>query len=155
MTVINLDLDKKFDSVKLNRDVVAGGKTYHLVFNDEMYQKMADLQIAEASLLDRLDKRKDDFVDKMNVSQRQEFMRDSLGEVLANLEDSLDKILGKNEGKRLYEYYGKSTYLLGRVAEELIKLNDQINGDQELNYERKKQAVRDHYTKGHSKKRGK
>lgn len=154
MTVINLDLDKKFDNVKLNRDVVAGGKTYHLVFNDEMYQKMADLQIAEASLLDRLDKRKDDFVDKMNVSQRQEFMRDSLGEVLANLEGSLDKILGKNEGKRLYEYYGKSTYLLGRVAEELIKLNDQINGDQELNYERKKQAVRDHYTKGHGKKRG-
>lgn len=154
MTVINLNLDKKFDNVKLDREVVAGGKTYHLVFNDEMYQKIADLQIAEASLLDQLDKHKEEFVDKMNVTQRQEFMRDSLGKALENLEESLDKILGKGEGQRLYKYYGKSTYLLGRVAEELIKLNDQINGDQELNYERKKQAVRDHYTKGHSKKRG-
>lgn len=154
MTVINLNLDKKFDNVKLNRNVVAGGKTYHLVFNDEMYQKIADLQIAEASLLDQLDKRKEEFVDKMNVTQRQEFMRDSLDKALKNLEESLDKILGKGEGQRLYKYYGESTYLLGRVAEELIKLNDQINGDQELNYERKKQAVRDHYTKGHGKKRG-
>lgn len=154
MTVINLNLDKKFDSVKLDREVVAGGKTYHLVFNDEMYQKIADLQIAEASLLDQLDKRKEEFVDKMNVTQRQEFMRDSLDKALKNLEESLDKILGKGEGQRLYKYYGESTYLLGRVAEELIKLNDQINGDQELNYERKKQAVRDHYTKGHGKKRG-
>ncbi|WP_407366375.1 hypothetical protein [Limosilactobacillus oris] len=154
MTVINLNLDKKFDNVKLNREVVAGGKTYHLVFNDEMYQKIADLQIAEASLLDQLDKRKEEFVDKMNVTQRQEFMRDSLDKALKNLEESLDKILGKGEGQRLYKYYGESTYLLGRVAEELIKLNDQINGDQELNYERKKQAVRDHYTKGHGKKRG-
>ncbi|WP_242362330.1 hypothetical protein [Limosilactobacillus antri] len=154
MTVINLNLDKKFDNVKLNREVVAGGKTYHLVFNDEIYQKIADLQIAEASLLDQLDKRKEEFVDKMNVTQRQEFMRDSLDKALKNLEESLDKILGKGEGQRLYKYYGESTYLLGRVAEELIKLNDQINGDQELNYERKKQAVRDHYTKGHGKKRG-
>lgn len=154
MTVINLNLDKKFDNVKLNREVVAGGNTYHLVFNDEMYQKIADLQIAEASLLDQLDKRKEEFVDKMNVTQRQEFMRDSLDKALKNLEESLDKILGKGEGQRLYKYYGESTYLLGRVAEELIKLNDQINGDQELNYERKKQAVRDHYTKGHGKKRG-
>lgn len=153
MTVINLNLDKKFDNVKLDREVVAGGKTYHLVFNDEMYQKIADLQIAEASLLDQLDKRKEEFVDKMNVTQRQEFMRDSLDKALKNLEESLDKILGKGEGQRLYKYYGESTYLLGRVAEELIKLNDQINGDQELNYERKKQAVRDHYTKGHGKKR--
>ena len=154
MTVINLNLDKKFDNVKLNREVVAGGKTYHLVFNDEMYQKIADLQIAEVSLLDQLDKRKEEFVDKMNVTQRQEFMRDSLDKALKNLKESLDKILGKGEGQRLYKYYGESTYLLGRVAEELIKLNDQINGDQELNYERKKQAVRDHYTKGHGKKRG-
>lgn len=154
MTVINLNLDKKFDNVKLDREVVAGGKTYHLVFNDEMYQKIADLQIAEASLLDQLDKRKEEFVDKMNVTQRQEFMRDSLDKALKNLEESLDKILGKGEGQRLYKYYGESTYLLGRVTEELIKLNDQINGDQELNYERKKQAVRDHYTKGHGKKRG-
>lgn len=154
MTVINLNLDKKFDNVKLDREVVAGGKTYHLVFNDEMYQKIADLQIAEASLLDQLDKRKEEFVDKMDVTQRQEFMRDSLDKALKNLEESLDKILGKGEGQRLYKYYGESTYLLGRVAEELIKLNDQINGDQELNYERKKQAVRDHYTKGHGKKRG-
>lgn len=82
MTVINLNLDKKFDNVKLNREVVAGGKTYHLVFNDEMYQKIADLQIAEASLLDQLDKRKEEFVDKMNVTQRQEFMRDSLDKAL-------------------------------------------------------------------------
>lgn len=154
MTVINLNLDKKFDNVKLDREVVAGGKTYHLVFNDEMYQKIADLQIAEASLLDQLDKHKEEFIDKMNVTQRQEFMRDSLGKALENLEESLDKILGKGEGQRLYKHYGESTYLLGRIAEELIKLNDQINGDQELNYERKKQAVRDHYTKGHSKKRG-
>ena len=154
MTVINLNLDKKFDNVKLNREVVAGGKTYHLVFNDEMYQKIADLQIAEASLLDQLDKRKEEFVDKRNVTQRQDFMRDTLDKALKNLEESLDKILGKGEGQRLYKYYGESTYLLGRVAEELIKLNDQINGDQELNYERKKQAVRDHYTKGHGKKRG-
>lgn len=154
MTVINLNLDKKFDNVKLDREVVAGDKTYHLVFNDEMYQKIADLQIAEASLLDQLDKRKEEFVDKMNVTQRQEFMRDSLDKALKNLEESLNKILGKGEGQRLYKYYGESTYLLGRVAEELIKLNDQINGDQELNYERKKQAVRDHYTKGHGKKLG-
>ncbi|WP_251548339.1 hypothetical protein [Limosilactobacillus caecicola] len=153
MTVINLNLDKKFGNVQLNREVVAGEKKYNLVFNDEMYQKIADLQIAEVSLLDQLEKRKDDFVDKMNVTQRQEFLHSSLDKALINLEESLDTILGKGEGKRLYKYYGESTYMLSRVAEELIKLNDKINGDQEANFERKKKAVRDHYTKN-SKKRG-
>lgn len=154
MTVINLNFDKKFGNVQLERDVVAGEKKYHLVFNDEMYQKIADLQIAEVSLLDQLEKRKDEFVEKMNVDERQKFMHDSLGKALTNLEGSLDQILGQGEGQRLYDYYGQSTYLLGRVAEELINLNDKINGDQEANFERKKQAVRDHYTKSSHKKRG-
>lgn len=153
MTVINLNLDKEFGNVKLDREVVAGEKKYHLVFNDAMYQKIADLQIAEVSLLDQLEKRKDDFVDKMNVTERQEFLHNSLDKALVSLEESLDTILGKGEGKRLYEYYGKSTYMLSRVAEELIKLNDKINGDQEANFDRKKKAVRAHYTKN-SKKRG-
>lgn len=153
MTVINLNLDKEFGNVKLDREVVAGEKKHHLVFNDAMYQKIADLQIAEVSLLDQLEKRKDDFVDKMNVTERQKFLHDSLDKALISLEESLDTILGKGEGKRLYKYYGESTYMLSRVAEELIKLNDKINGDQEANFNRKKKAVRDHYTKN-SKKRG-
>lgn len=153
MTVINLNLDKEFGNVKLDREVVAGEKKYHLVFNDAMYQKIADLQIAEVSLLDQLEKRKDEFVDKMNVTERQKFLHESLDKALVSLEESLDTILGKGEGKRLYKYYGESTYMLSRVAEELIKLNDKINGDQEANFDRKKKAVRDHYTKN-SKKRG-
>lgn len=153
MTVINLNLDKEFGNVRLDREVIAGEKKYHLVFNDAMYQKIADLQIAEVSLLDQLEKRKDEFVDKMNVKERQEFLHNSLDKALISLEESLDTILGKGEGKRLYKYYGESTYMLSRVAEELIKLNDKINGDQEANFDRKKKAVRDHYTKN-SKKRG-
>lgn len=153
MTVINLNLDKEFGNVRLDREVIAGEKKYHLVFNDAMYQKIADLQIAEVSLLDQLEKRKDEFVDKMNVKERQEFLHNSLDKALISLEESLDTLLGKGEGKRLYKYYGESTYMLSRVAEELIKLNDKINGDQEANFDRKKKAVRDHYTKN-SKKRG-
>ena len=121
MTVINLNLDKEFGNVKLDREVVAGEKKYHLVFNDAMYQKIADLQIAEVSLLDQLEKRKDEFVDKMNVTERQKFLHESLDKALVSLEESLDTILGKGEGKRLYKYYGESTYMLSRVAEELIK----------------------------------
>ena len=74
-------------------------------------------------------------------------MHDSLDKALVNLENSLDTILGKGEGKRLYDYYGKSTYLLSQVAEALVNLNDKINGEQETNYNRRKKEVRDHYTK--------
>ena len=73
MTVINLNLDDKIQKVQLDREIIAGEKKYHLVFNDEMYQKIADLQIAEVSLLDQLEKQKEDFVDKMNVNERQKF----------------------------------------------------------------------------------
>ena len=147
MTVINLNLDDKIQKVQLDRKLIAGEKEYHLVFNDEMYQKIADLQIAEVSLLDQLEKQKEDFVDKMNVNERQKFLHDSLDKALVNLENSLDTIFGKGEGKRLYDYYGKSTYLLSQVAEALVNLNDKINGEQETNYNRKKKAVREHYTK--------
>lgn len=147
MTVINLDLDKKFKNVNLKRDVVAGEKTYHLTFDDAMYQKIADLQVAEVSLLDDLDKEKDSFINDMDVDQRKKFINKTLNEGLERLENSLDTILGKGEGKRLYNYYSKSTYLLGRVANELVMLNDQINADKQENRAERRKALRKHYSK--------
>lgn len=146
MTAINVNLDEKFN-FSLTRNVTIGKKTYNLTFNDEMYKKTADLQIAEVSLLDELNKQRKDFEENMNVDQRKKFMHEAFNKALNNLFDSLDSILGKGEGKRLYDFYGKSTYVLGAVANELVKLNDQLNSDQKNNLKNKKKAIKNYYAK--------
>lgn len=146
MTAINVNLDEKFN-FDLTRKVTIGKKEYGLTFNDDMYKKIADLQIAEVSLLDELNKQKKDFEENMNVDQRKKFMHEAFDKALNNLFNSLDSILGKGEGKRLYNFYGKSTYVLGAVANELVKLNDQINSDQKTNLKNKKKAIKNYYAK--------
>lgn len=145
MTAINVNLDEKFN-FDLTRKVMIGKKEYGLTFNDDMYKKIADLQIAEVSLLDELNKQEKDFEENMNVDQRKKFMREAFDKALNNLFNSLDSILGKGEGKRLYNFYGKSTYVLGAVANELVKLNDQINSDRRTNLSNKKKAIKKYYS---------
>lgn len=145
MTAINVNLDEKFN-FDLTRKVMIGKKEYGLTFNDDMYKKIADLQIAEVSLLDELNKQEKDFKENMNVDQRKKFMREAFDKALNNLFNSLDSILGKGEGKRLYNFYGKSTYVLGAVANELVKLNDQINSDRRTNLSNKKKAIKKYYS---------
>lgn len=145
MTAINVNLDEKFN-FNLTRKVMIGKKEYGLTFNDDMYKKIADLQIAEVSLLDELNKQEKDFEENMNVDQRKKFMREAFDKALNNLFNSLDSILGKGEGKRLYNFYGKSTYVLGAVANELVKLNDQINSDRRTNLSNKKKAIKKYYS---------
>lgn len=145
MTAINVNLDEKFN-FDLTRKVTIGKKEYGLTFNDDMYKKIADLQIAEVSLLDELNKQEKDFEENMNVDQRKKFMREAFDKALNNLFNSLDSILGKGEGKRLYNFYGKSTYVLGAVANELVKLNDQINSDRRTNLSNKKKAIKKYYS---------
>ena len=93
-----------------------------------------------------LNKQEKDFEENMNVDQRKKFMREAFDKALNNLFNSLDSILGKGEGKRLYNFYGKSTYVLGAVANELVKLNDQINSDRRTNLSNKKKAIKKYYS---------
>lgn len=153
MAAINLNFDDDFKKINLERNVVIGGKEYHLVFDDEMFQKITDLQIAETGVLDEMVKGKDQFVNDMTVDQRKKFIKKTLTDGLSELEASLDAILGKGEGERLYKHFGKSTYVLNQIAQKLIELNDRINGDQAENEAQRKKAIKQHYNRKNGKKK--
>lgn len=144
MSVINLDKQFQFNP---ERQVIIGGKTYSLVFNDALEEKLTNLQITMLSAMENLNKKQDKFVNSMSLDERKSLVKKSLANALSDLQKSLDDVLGKGEGERLYKYYHQSTYALGTIAHEIIKIDDEVNSEKKVNFNKKKKAVRDHYTK--------
>lgn len=144
MSVINLDKQFQFNP---ERQVIIGGKTYSLVFNDALEEKLTNLQITMLSAMENLNKKQDKFVNSMSLDERKSLVKKSLANALSDLKKSLDDVLGKGEGERLYKYYLQSTYALGTIAHEIIKIDDEVNSEKKVNFNKKKKAVRDHYTK--------
>lgn len=144
MSVINLDKQFQFNP---EREVIIGGKTYKLVFNDALEEKLTNLQITMLSAMENLNKKQDKFVNSMSLDERKSLVKKSLANALSDLKKSLDDVLGKGEGERLYKYYHQSTYALGTIAYEIIKIDDEVNSEKKVNFNKKKKAVREHYTK--------
>lgn len=143
MSVINLDKQFKFNP---ERQVIIGGKTYSLVFNDTLEEKLTNLQITMVTAMENLNKEQDKFINNMSLDERKSLVKKSLAGALKDLKKALDDVLGKGEGERLYKYYHESTYALGTIANEIIKIDNEVNSEKKVNFNKKKKAVRDHYT---------
>ncbi|WP_323074858.1 hypothetical protein [Limosilactobacillus reuteri] len=150
MTAINtVNLDEQF-SFDPKRKVIIGGKTYELTFNDKLQEALTNLQITMVSAADSLEKEQEKFINDMDVKQRKQLIQNTMKSTLKNLKQSLDDVLGKGEGERLYKYYKESTHALSAIAQELIKIDDEVNGEKKDTQKAKKKALRKHYA---SKKR--
>ena len=97
MSVINLDKQFQFNP---ERQVIIGGKTYSLVFNDALEEKLTNLQITMLSAMENLNKKQDKFVNSMSLDERKSLVKKSLANALSDLKKSLDDVLGKGEGER-------------------------------------------------------
>ena len=93
------------------------------------------------------DDKSDEFINDYTVGERQNSLHQVISDQRSSLMEGLDKLFGKGEGKRLYDYYGNSFTKLSAVVRELVKLQDQEDGIAKSNADRKHQVKRARYTK--------
>ena len=143
MTAINFNLDKA--SAKADTKTVRiGGKDHELVFNDEMRNKLEELQIVVYSEAQAFDDNRDAFINDYTVDDRKRTLKDVSKAQRDTLIKGMDDLLGAGEGQRLYDYYGHSFTKLSAVLAELTKIQDaedEIKSD-----DHKHQAKRQRYT---------
>jgi hypothetical protein len=143
MTAINFNLDKAIAKAD-TKTVRIGGKDHELVFNDEMRNKLEELQIVVYSEAQAFDDNRDAFINDYTVDDRKRTLKDVSKTQRDNLINGMDDLLGAGEGQRLYDYYGHSFTKLSAVLAELIKIQDaedEIKSD-----DHKHQAKRQRYT---------
>lgn len=143
MTAINFNLDKAIAKAD-TKTVRIGGKDHELVFNDEMRNKLEELQIVVYSEAQAFDDNRDAFINDYTVDDRKRTLKDVSKTQRDNLIKGMDDLLGAGEGQRLYDYYGHSFTKLSAVLVELIKIQDaedEIKSD-----DHKHQAKRQRYT---------
>lgn len=143
MTAINFNLDKAIAKADA-KTVRIGGKDHELVFNDEMRNKLEELQIVVYSEAQAFDDNRDAFINDYTVDDRKRTLKDVSKAQRDNLIKGMDDLLGAGEGQRLYDYYGHSFTKLSAVLVELVKIQDaedEIKSD-----DHKHQAKRQRYT---------
>lgn len=143
MTAINFNLDKAIAKAD-TKTVRIGGKDHELVFNDEMRNKLEELQIVVYSEAQAFDDNRDAFINDYTVDDRKRTLKDVSKTQRDNLIKGMDDLLGAGEGQRLYDYYGHSFAKLSAVLVELVKIQDaedEIKSD-----DHKHQAKRQRYT---------
>lgn len=143
MTAINFNLDKAIAKAD-TKTVRIGGKDHELVFNDEMRNKLEELQIVVYSEAQAFDDNRDAFINDYTVDDRKRTLKDVSKAQRDNLIKGMDDLLGVGEGQRLYDYYGHSFTKLSAVLAELTKIQDaedEIKSD-----DHKHQAKRQRYT---------
>lgn len=143
MTAINFNLDKAIAKAD-TKTVRIGGKDHKLVFNDEMRNKLEELQIVVYSEAQAFDDNRDAFINDYTVDDRKRTLKDVSKAQRDNLIKGMDDLLGTGEGQRLYDYYGHSFTKLSAVLAELTKIQDaedEIKSD-----DHKHQAKRQRYT---------
>nr|WP_278769194.1 hypothetical protein [Limosilactobacillus mucosae] len=143
MTAINFNLDKAIAKAD-TKTVRIGGKDHELVFNDEMRNKLEELQIVVYSEAQAFDDNRDAFINDYTVDDRKRTLKDVSKAQRDNLIKGMDNLLGAGEGQRLYDYYGHSFTKLSAVLAELTKIQDaedEIKSD-----DHKHQAKRQRYT---------
>lgn len=143
MTAINFNLDKAIAKAD-TKTVRIGGKDHELVFNDEMRNKLEELQIVVYSEAQAFDDNRDAFINDYTVDDRKRTLKDVSKAQRDNLIKGMDDLLGAGEGQRLYDYYGHSFTKLSAVLAELTKIQDaedKIKSD-----DHKHQAKRQRYT---------
>lgn len=143
MTAINFNLDKAIAKAD-TKTVRIGGKDHELVFNDEMRNKLEELQIVVYSEAQVFDDNRDAFINDYTVDDRKRTLKDVSKTQRDNLIKGMDDLLGAGEGQRLYDYYGHSFTKLSAVLVELVKIQDaedEIKSD-----DHKHQAKRQRYT---------
>lgn len=143
MTAINFNLDKAIAKAD-TKTVRIGGKDHELIFNDEMRNKLEELQIVVYSEAQAFDDNRDAFINDYTVDDRKRTLKDVSKTQRDNLIKGMDDLLGAGEGQRLYDYYGHSFTKLSAVLVELVKIQDaedEIKSD-----DHKHQAKRQRYT---------
>ena len=123
MTAINFNLDKAIAKAD-TKTVRIGGKDHELVFNDEMRNKLEELQIVVYSEAQAFDDNRDAFINDYTVDDRKRTLKDVSKAQRDNLIKGMDDLLGAGEGQRLYDYYGHSFTKLSAVLAELTKIQD-------------------------------
>ena len=145
MSAINMDLDKRF-KFNFKRQVIVGGKTYSVVFNDANDQALRDLQLEMQDLYSKQTEATDEF-EKMNVDQRKSYLAEQLKQVVKDCEETLDKVLGKKgAGKSIYEYYDKQSYALFKTIGVLRETKEKLDGTYKARQREKHEARTAQYT---------
>ena len=139
MSVIDLDKQLSIDNVK---EVKIAGKIYKIIFNDSFSTKISNFQAKFIDLANDFNGN-DDF-EKINYQNRKKRIEETYSNASKGAIELLDELLGKGEGKRLYDHYNQSTQALSAIISKLNDASEETVKEKNMNRkERRKQK----YTK--------
>lgn len=119
-----IDLDQKLD---LTRNVKIAGKEYEITISDEVDKALAmltnvDLPYQMADMERKVDLLVDKEDDELpSLESYRKFTTNEIDQSRDYALTVLDKVLGEGEGKRVYEYYNKSTKAVMTIIDLLQK----------------------------------
>lgn len=146
MSAINMDLDKRF-KFDFKRKIIIGGKTYNVVFNDDVDKTLMNLELEMADYYDRVNKSASQFENEMTLDQRKQYVQEQRTEIVKDVEKTLDVILGKQgAGKAIYDYYDRQFYALAKTIEVLRETKDKLDGTAQLRKRQEHDARTAQYT---------
>ncbi len=146
MSAINMDLDKQF-KFNFKRDVIIGGRTYHVTFNDEMDNALRNLQLEISDFYNKQTQISEKFEDEMNVEERKNYLATQQKALLNDVFVALDSILGvKGAGESIYNYYNHQSYALFKTIKVLRNTKEKLDGTNEARQREKHEARAAQYT---------
>lgn len=140
MTSINLDERLNLDT---QIEVTVAKKTYSLVLNDKLSTQIANIQLELSKRIEDLTDMSEDNFKEMTLKERKELVNTTMENGRKDMFNTLDNIFGAGEGKRIYDYYNRSSRAVSKV---IGAIDDILNEKLTANKNRKERRA-EKYTK--------
>lgn len=120
--MVAINLDEKLN-VQNKVDLTIAGKEYSVILNDDLGKAITNTLLEIDDKTESL--RNDQSLEELAESSLDK-QKAAVSKVLDDVRDAeigiFDRLLGENEGKRIYRYYNKSTQALTFLLAELQKV---------------------------------
>lgn len=118
-----INIDSK---IKNTEQVIIGGKTRNIIFNDDFNRKVTDVQLAVSKSQYNFKELDQDELEAMSLDEQKEIISCGFDDMCTAAINFFDQQFGEGAGQEIYNYYHKSSDALAFVIGELYRLSNDI-----------------------------
>ncbi|XRJ96322.1 hypothetical protein ACPBEI_07945 [Latilactobacillus sakei] len=118
-----INIDSK---IKNTEQVIIGGKTRDIAFNDEFNRKVSDLELTIGKSVKSIKDLDEDVAENMTLDEQKKLIKGKIKEVATAAIKFFDEQFEKGSGQEIYDYYHQSSEALAIVVGQLKDLSDNM-----------------------------
>lgn len=120
---MTINIDSK---IKNTEEVIIGGKTRNIAFNDEFNRTVSDLELTIGKTVKSIKDLDDDVAENMTLDEQKSLIKTKINEIANAAMNFFDEQFGKGAGQEIYTYYHQSSDALAIVVSQLKDLSDNM-----------------------------